>query len=72
MSGVISLINSTPFDWTLGFHHEYQLSGWNWPRTVPAFSSAAVPVSFDEDFVDQLEDDSGEATYYISGTDGCE
>jgi len=31
LGGYITLVNGSPYDWTLTGQHSYQMSTWNWP-----------------------------------------
>ncbi|KAF2007103.1 PLC-like phosphodiesterase, partial [Amniculicola lignicola CBS 123094] len=63
--GYLTLLNGSPFDWTLAGQHSYQMPTWSWP-TISAGKSAKVYVEFGTS--GHTGDDAGEAYYSIPGT----
>jgi len=61
----MTLVNGSPFDWTLTYSHSYQMSTWSWP-TVAAGKSSKVYVEYGTK--GSTRDDAGEAYYKLSGT----
>ncbi|OCK83889.1 PLC-like phosphodiesterase [Lepidopterella palustris CBS 459.81] len=63
--GYMTLINGSPYDWTLAGQHSYQMSTWNWP-TVSAGKSNKVYIEYGTS--GSTRDDGGEAYYALSDT----
>ncbi|KAF2203413.1 PLC-like phosphodiesterase [Delitschia confertaspora ATCC 74209] len=63
--GYMTLLNGSPYDWTLSSQHAYQMDSWNWP-TVAAGTAAKVYVEYGTK--GHTSDDAGEAYYKISST----
>ncbi|KAF2191085.1 PLC-like phosphodiesterase [Zopfia rhizophila CBS 207.26] len=63
--GYLTLLNGSPFDWTLSGQHAYQMDTWSWP-TIGAGKAAKVKVEFGTK--GHTSDDAGEAYYKIGGT----
>ncbi|KAF1842531.1 PLC-like phosphodiesterase [Cucurbitaria berberidis CBS 394.84] len=63
--GALTLVNGSPFDWTLASQHAYQMDSWNWP-TISTGKASRVYVEFGTK--GNTRDDAGEAYYSIAGT----
>ncbi|KAF2473247.1 PLC-like phosphodiesterase [Lindgomyces ingoldianus] len=63
--GSLTLLNGSPFDWTLSGQHAYQMDTWSWP-TISAGKAAKVQVTFGTK--GHTGDDAGEAYYKLAGT----
>ncbi|KAF2814969.1 PLC-like phosphodiesterase [Mytilinidion resinicola] len=63
--GYMTLVNGSPFDWTVTGSHSYQMSTWNWP-TISAGKSSKVYVEYA--IKGSTGDDAGEAYYKLAGT----
>jgi hypothetical protein len=63
--GYMTLLNGSPFDWTVSNQHSYQMDTWKWP-TVAAGTAAKVYVEFGTK--GHTGDDAGETYYKIAGT----
>ncbi|KAL6169471.1 hypothetical protein ACJQWK_04493 [Exserohilum turcicum] len=63
--GFLTLVNGSPFNWTLAGQHSYQMDTWSWP-SVSAGAAAKVHVEFGGR--GHTQDDAGEAYYSIDGT----
>ncbi|KAF2836662.1 PLC-like phosphodiesterase [Patellaria atrata CBS 101060] len=66
LGGYLTLLNASPYDWTLTNAHQYQMSAWSWPQTVSAGTSTAVYVEWGSR--GNRRDDAGEAYYTLKGT----
>ena len=66
--GKITLVNSTPYNWTRTHQHSYQMHSWNFPSTIPAKTSVSVYVEWDQNIFHQQKDDAGEIDYTLDGT----
>ncbi|USP73780.1 PLC-like phosphodiesterase [Curvularia clavata] len=63
--GDLTLVNGSPFDWTLSGQHSYQMDTWQWP-TVRSGTAGRIHVEFSTR--GHTQDDAGEAYYNIDGT----
>ncbi|KAI0325743.1 hypothetical protein GY45DRAFT_1329850 [Cubamyces sp. BRFM 1775] len=63
--GYLVICNATQYDWKRTDQHSYQMKAWDFPASIPAYTSAAVYVEFDEELVKVPSDDSGDAFYEI-------
>ncbi|KAF1837298.1 PLC-like phosphodiesterase [Decorospora gaudefroyi] len=63
--GYLTLLNGSPFDWTLSSQHSYQMDSWKWP-TISAGKASKVYVEFGTK--GNIRDDAGEAYFNIAGT----
>ncbi|KAA8615560.1 PLCXc domain containing protein [Pyrenophora tritici-repentis] len=63
--GSITLVNASPFDWTLSGSHSYQMDTWQWP-TISAGMASSISVEFSTR--GHTSDDAGEAYYNIDRT----
>jgi hypothetical protein len=75
-------VNGSPFDWTLGGQHSYQMDTWQWPtvrggmNSHPAYASTSLILetgTAERVFVEfgtrgHTRDDAGEAYYNLDGT----
>ncbi|KAF9815981.1 hypothetical protein IEO21_04308 [Rhodonia placenta] len=68
--GKLILINGTPYAWELTYEHSYQMKSWPFKdfSTIPAYSSVSIYVEWVGDIFEDVNDDSGDATYILSGT----
>ena len=65
IGGALTLVNGSPYDWTLSGQHSYQMDTWTWP-TIKAGQASRVFVEFGTK--GNTRDDAGEAYYNIAGT----
>lgn len=63
--GIIKLINNTDSDWNLYHIHSYQMASWNFPKTIPAKTTADVYVEWGQRIFTNMKDDAGEAVYSL-------
>lgn len=66
--GQIILVNGTTYDWTNTGQHSDQMNAWGFPATIPAGTSTAVDIEWDQNILVTQSDDAGEVTYTLSGT----
>ncbi|KAI4943949.1 hypothetical protein J4E91_009096 [Alternaria rosae] len=65
IGGDLTLVNGSPFSWSLSYQHSYQMDTWTWP-TINAGQASRVYVEFRTSGT--TRDDAGEAYYNIDGT----
>ncbi|KAF3048876.1 hypothetical protein E8E11_003659 [Didymella keratinophila] len=63
--GALTLVNGSPFEWTLNSQASYQMDTWKWPN-VQSGRAERVYVEFGTRWF--AKDDAGEAYYGIAGT----
>ncbi|KAF2828377.1 PLC-like phosphodiesterase [Ophiobolus disseminans] len=63
--GALTLVNGSPFDWSVSSTSSYQMPAWKWP-TVTAGKASRVYVEFGT--IGNTRDDAAEAYYDITGT----
>ncbi|KAG8999361.1 hypothetical protein FRB94_006087 [Tulasnella sp. JGI-2019a] len=65
--GNITLVNATPYNWTLGATHSYQMAHWSFPAKILAGTSVSVYVEYKQGAGVNQKDDGGEAMYSLDG-----
>jgi hypothetical protein len=84
LGGYITLVNGSPYDWTLTGQHSYQMSTWSWPtinagmnpkferpdrrQDIYYLKGKSNEVYVEWSTSGSIGDDAGEAYYQISGT----
>ncbi|KAK2762469.1 hypothetical protein FQN53_007520 [Emmonsiellopsis sp. PD_33] len=64
--GYLTLVNGSPYKWTLSYNHSYQMDQWKW-HDVPAGESVQCEWEFALNL--NMVDDKAEAYYKLDGTD---
>ncbi|KAF2033571.1 PLC-like phosphodiesterase [Setomelanomma holmii] len=63
--GALTLVNGSPFDWTVSSTPSYQMDTWSWP-TINTGKASRVYVEYGTKGT--TKDDAGEAYYDVAGT----
>jgi len=66
--GKITLVNSTDEDWIKTKEHSYQMNSWSFPDKIESKTSISVYIEWDQGFLIQQADDSGEVDYTMQGS----